>query len=327
MSTTPGGVQVTPAYLAWTDDAGNLQQFQCFVKSEDYDFGADVTEHPVETGSNITDNVRVKTDEASVFFVESDSPIAGNHWTTVAPGIQVISTPSQIPAVAGPITPPLPLTFTAWDNLALERALATEAGGLIGNAVGGVTGGAIGALTVGIVGGQVANGIPVELPFPPGLVPPEDQGPELTQLPTSYSVQTQTMIPTAAAAGLPVPTAYVALTISLLRQLKDDIQVMTLIAPYLEVDNVVITKIHIHRDADTGRAAEIDVGLKQIRFVSTADVPAPAPVVMRATPPVNKGEQGSGDAPPATGKSVALAIANWAGFLKALPSNSIGGAP
>ena len=134
MSTTPGGVQVTPAYLAWTDDAGNLQQFRCFVKSEDYDFGADVTEHPVETGKNITDNVRVKTDEASIFFVESDSPIDDNNWSTVSKTIQTFTVPANLPLVAGAIVPPLPLTFTAWDNLATERALATESGGLLGNA-------------------------------------------------------------------------------------------------------------------------------------------------------------------------------------------------
>ena len=185
-------------------------------------------------------------------------------------------------------------------------------------------GGAIGALTSGIVGGQVANGIPIELPFPPGLVPPEDQGQELTQLPSSYTdmplVATATanvLSVTATIGGVPISvTQYAALTIALLRQLMATVQVVNLIAPYLEIDNMVIEKIHVHRDADTGRAAEIEVGLKQIRFVSTTEVPAPAPEVIRATPPVNKGEQGASDASDAQKKSALLALTGILGITK-----------
>ena len=297
----PGGVQVTPAYLAWTDDAGNLQQFKCFVKAEDYDFAAEVSEHPVETGSNITDNVRVKTDEASISFFETDSPLEQNNWTTVAPGIQVISVPSQIPLFAGPIPGPLPATFTAWDNLSTELALAAEAGGLVGGAIAGNKGAAVGALGVGILGeALVGSGVPVQLPFPPGLSPQPSQ---LTQTQQTYSLQSLMFVPNTnglglvAADGTPITlTAYVALTIALLRQLLSNVQVMNLIAPYLEIDNVVIQKIHIHRDADTGRAAEIEVGLKQIRFVTTVDVPAPSIAFQRAAATVDKGEQGTSDA-------------------------------
>jgi hypothetical protein len=297
---TAGTVQVVPAYLTWMS-GGSPQEFHCFVKAEQYEFGADVTEHPVETGKNITDNVRVKTDECTIMFFETDSPIDANNWATVAPGTQVISVPSGVPQFTQPFgalqPPPV---FQAWDNLITEKALAIEAGGLVGTAAGGATGGAIGALAAGIAG-EFVGGVPVPVPFPPGLQPPAPP------LPTTQSYQVQAQQSTNRFVVLDIdastpdnfvydgdagaPNAFVFRTISLLRQLLADVQVVNLIAPYLEIDNLVINKIRIHRDASTGRAAEIEVGLKQIRFVTTTEVPAPA--IVRANAGVNNGEVGA----------------------------------
>ncbi len=317
------GQPVVPAFLSWVDDAGNPQQFVCFVKSEDYDFGADVTDHPIENGSNITDNVRVKNDEASVFFIETDSPVDSNNWATMSLGVQTITAPS-VPG-ANPAPQVLPVTFTSWNNLITERALIAAAGGTIGGFAG-PTGGAIGAIAGAVLGDALlGSGVPVELPFPPGLAPPPQ---DIAVQPASYDVSAMVLTPNAdigiiGSGGVSLSaTAYTAQTIQLLRQLLTTAQVVNLIAPYLEIDSMVIQKIHVHRDKDTGRAAEIEVGLKQVRFVSTIDVPAPAPTIPRAKPPVHKGEQGSKDTPGAPASllvGIAKSPAGQAG-IKALDS-------
>jgi hypothetical protein len=89
---------------------------------------------------------------------------------------------------------------------------------------------------------------------------------------------------------------FVEQTIALLEQLLNDVQVITLNAPKLTITSMVIQSIHVHRDDATGDAADIEVGLKEIRFVSTTNVPAPAPALPRASANVNQGEQGTGDA-------------------------------
>ena len=268
-----------PAYLAWTDDAGDAQQFQCFVKSEDYDYGADVTDHPVETGSNVTDNVRVKRREAKIFFFESNTPIDSNNWASAAAATSIITIPSP------PAQPPqAPLFFDSWNNLITEKALGASALGAVGN-LAGATGGAIGTLAGEAIGSSIVGaGVPV-----PQVVPPSPTQP----LAPPITVQSRVI-------GFGSAQDFVQLTIAQLELLLNNVQVVDLIAPKLVISTMVINSIHIHRDNDTGDAAEIEVGLKEIRFVSTTTVPAPAPTVVRTTPPVSKGEQGTSDAPAAT---------------------------
>ena len=269
-----------PAYLTWLDPAGLPQEFVCFVKSEDYDFGADVTEHPVETGSNITDNVRVKLREAKIFFFETNAPIDSNNWATLLPQMSILVVPS-----APPSPPQFPLEFNAWDNLITEKALGASALGAIGN-LGGAGGGAVGTILGEAVGSAlVGAGIPVPIVVPPPS--PTLGGAPLTQ----YQSQALGLVQTKGTGP-----DFVAATINLLQQLLTEVQVVTLNAPKLTITSMVINSIHVHRDGETGDAAEIEVGLKEIRFVSTTSVPAPAPTVIRTTPEVNKGEKGSSDA-------------------------------
>lgn len=276
-----GATGYMPAFLAWKDDAGIPHQFQCFVKSEDYDFGADITEHPVETGSNITDNVRVKLREAKIVFFETNTPIDPNNWVALTPTISIVTIPQ--PGGGLPLSlPPGPLEFESWNNLITERALGATATGAIGNLLGGTMGGAVGTVVGEVVGDAIVGG---GIPVPQVVFPP----PDLSNVP---GVQLPI---TGQALGIPVPQDFVQLTIAKLQSILNAVQVVNLISPKLEIDNMVIQSIHVHRDAETGDAAEIEVGLKEIRFVTTISVPAPAPTLPRTTPPVNKGEQGGGD--------------------------------
>jgi hypothetical protein len=287
-----GAAGYMPAYLTWKDDAGIPHNFQCFVKTEDYDFGADITEHPVETGSTITDNVRVKLREAKISFFETNTPIDANNWIALTPTISVITVTAPGGGIPNPPQPPL--EFESWNNLITERALGATATGAIGNLIGGTMGGAVGTVVGEVVGDAVVGG---GIPVPQIVFPP----PDLTSVPA---------IPlpiTSQATGVPPGTVqdFVALTIQQLQDLLNNVQVVDLVAPKLEIDNMVIQSIRVHRDEATGDAAEIDVGLKEIRFVTTISVPAPAPTVVNSTPAVNKGEQGSANA---SGKTQSVAV-------------------
>jgi hypothetical protein len=272
-----------PAHLTWTDDAGFVQQFRCFVKTEDYDFGADITDHPVETGSNVTDNVRVKLDEAKIFFFETNTPLDDNNWASLAPATSIITIPSGQPGLPTGGLPDTPLEFNAWNNLITERALGATATGAIGGLLGGAMGSAVGTAIGEAVGEAIVGG---GIPSPQVVFPPP---PSLTSLAPPQIVQSQAL-------GFGTPQDFVQLTISKLRQLLSDVQVVDLITPKLAISSMVIASIHVHRDDATGDAADIEVGLKEIRFVSTTTVPAPAPSLPRASATVNKGEQGTEDA-------------------------------
>lgn len=276
-----------PAYLSWLDTSGTAQQFVCFVKSEDYDIGADVTEHPVETGSNITDNVRIKLREAKVAFFETNAPIDSNNWANLSPTTSIVTVPA--PSSAALPSPPSPLEFNAWNNLITEKALGATATGAIGNLLGGPLGGAVGTAVGEIAGDALVGG---GVPSPQVVFPPP------AALSSAAPAIPSTVVSQALGFGgiLGGTQDFVQQTIALLQGLIESAQVVTLNAPKLTITSMVITNMHIHRDADTGDAADIEVSLKEIRFVQTATVPAPAPSLPRAKPNVNKGEQSTADA-------------------------------
>jgi hypothetical protein len=268
---------VIPAYLAWIDDSGSPQQFRCFVKSEDYELGADVTDHPVETGSNITDNVRVRLREATIMFFETNTPLDSNNWADATFAISTIEVPSPPPQL-----PPGPTEFESWDNLIIERELGETVVGAFGGLAAGPVGAAVATVFSEVAGQEIVGaGVPVpQIVFPP----------DISLLPVSVPATYQSQ-----AIGFGSGQDFVALTISKLQSLMNNVQVVSLIAPKLAISDMVIESIHIHRDAETGDAAEIQVGLKEIRFVSTTNVPAPAPSVIRASSAVNSGEINSID--------------------------------
>lgn len=281
---------VVPAYLTWQDAADDMQQLLFdLVKTADYDFGVDVTEHPVEKGSDITDNVRVKTDEATLELVLTNEPIESNNWATLIQGPQPLSVPSPPPPVsAAPI-----LEYDKWSNMITERALTTGAGGFIGGAAGGPIGSIVGAAAGGVLGALLFQ--PHATPVVQPIDTSQFASPVLPMVAQTFSFVDD--------------EDFVAKAINVLRTLKDNAQLFDLIEPRLVISDVVIASMKVHRAQETGTGATITLQMKQIRFVDTVTVPAPTPIIPTAQPVANAGEQNPVPATPEQQVSAAVALA------------------
>lgn len=299
--------RVVPAYLTYVDEAGIAQQMAfSLVSGEDYDFDADITEHPVEVGSDITDNVRDVPDVATLEVFLTNEPIESTGTALMVQGIQVLSPPQPPPAPPGsPI-----IQYDKWDNMLTERALLTGAGGPAGGAVGGVTGSLVGAAAGGVLGALLLqpHATPVVQPVDMGLGPAAPSPP--------ITAQTFAFLDTA---------DFVADQIALLRQLKSKAQLFDIVAPRLTIDEVVIKNIKVHRGPDTGTGAKVTLSMKQIRFVSTVQVPAPK--IVTAKPVVNRGEQNPTVATPQQAASAAVGLAAMLTGTETTGNFSLAGGP
>jgi hypothetical protein len=271
------------AVLQWTgaDGSTNTIAFD-IVETETWQEDATVTEHPVEVGANIGDHVRValRTCELKVF--SSNEPLGG-------------STPNGASAVQTtvPLTVPLPtwqggsntLFVPHWNNLIELRALAGALIGLGGGARG--VGGQIGALAA-LEASQLL--LP---PFESIKVVVTDAG--LVNVPPPG-------VPTATVEMQPVPQDFVLVMHSLLTLLKDEATIFSVIgskgtclAPANGVagSGMVIEKLSLVRDVDTGTGESITIGLKEIRVVATQRVASPIANLPAGggVPPVNRGAQ------------------------------------
>lgn len=287
------------AYLSWVDDAG-MQNRLIFdvVENEDWDEGATVTEHPVETGANIADHVRVALVKCRLAVHSSAAPIDENAFDQAATVSVALDVPSPSP---GPIASGL-ITVPQYVNQVDLKVLAGTLGGFLagtaGNAVGGTGGQILGEL---LVAAEIAAvnaifpGYSVNVPTPTdaGLVP---AAPPPAPQPTVQTWSTS--------------TDYVEAMHAQLVQLKDSAQVIDVFGSKRVCFSMVIEELTFSRNADTGTGEDIVIGLKELRVVSTKVVPAPIPHLSAGggTPTVNKGEQNPKDAAPAQMKSVFKAI-------------------
>ena len=109
-------------------------------------------------------------------------------------------------------------------------------------------------------------------------------------------------VPTATVEMQPVPQDFVLVMHSLLTLLKNEATIFSVIgskgtclAPANGVDGsgMVIEKLSLMRDVDTGTGESITIGLKEIRVVSTQVVASPIPNLSAGggVPPVNHGGQ------------------------------------
>ncbi len=333
--------KLVPAFLTWTDDTGLAQQFRCFSKSRDYEASSDITSHPVETKSDITDNVRPKMRDATVYFFETNSPIEENNWASPTTGVQVLTVPG--PPAQGTSDP---IQFDDYDGLRGVKGIAASGVLVALGALDAIvkTPTVIDAATVvgaGLLEGSGATDIVTDLivgttaievgefaaaeaileapgePVPTLIDPPDPPDPTPGQ---SFSVQTQEFSGVLSDG----PQDYVALTFQLLEELRISCQVVNLITAHWTLSNLVIAKVHVHEDAETGNAADIQVDLKEIRFVETETVPAPAPSLPRASAKVNKGEQGTADADAKTESLAHAALKKAAGLVRTVAGGAFG---
>lgn len=273
---TPG------AYLSWTPTGGSPQTliFDA-VEGEEWDLGATVTEHPVEEGADVADNVRVSLAKVSLDVFVSNEPVGPSQWATPT----VVSQPLSVKVAAW--TPGTGvITVQGWESELAERAAATSAGGLVAGPPGAVAA----ALLSGALIGPHATATPVQTDA--GLVPG-----------TAPSLTAQTL-------QFLDPDDFVARTIALLELLRDQAQLFDVIGSKNARGNMVIETLQPKRDESTGTGARITLGLKEIRIVQTALVVAPKPSIPRGAPPTSKGPQNTTDAP----AQLASTAASFAGL-------------
>ena len=93
---------VRSAYLSWGATAAEFGTFMSFdaVLSEEHARTSQVTDHPVEEGTNIVDNVRPLPDRLTLEVFVSDTPIA-SPLSVLSPATLDIPMPAQGGALAG----------------------------------------------------------------------------------------------------------------------------------------------------------------------------------------------------------------------------------
>jgi hypothetical protein len=301
------------AHFSWNDAAGNSNRFSFdLVVSETWDEDATVTEHPVEQGADVTDHVRVQLRKVELKVWATNEPIDANNWDQATVQTASLDLPGQTWE-----TGPGQVTIPVWDNPIILRSLA---GSLVGLA-GGLIGGALGGAKAGMIAGDIAALVGLEAAFllDPASVSPDTIQTDAGLLPkknATQSVQVQQW------PGGSDGTDYVAMTIAKLQLLKNTAQQIFFIGTKSFCSPMVIEKLTHVRSADTGSGADITIGLKEVRIVTTQTVPAPIPNLPAGggVPPSNKGTQDAADASPTTSTSAAKQLAQ---AIKGLPPGGI----
>lgn len=319
------------AFVQYVDATGATQTIVFdAVLTEDWPQGTTVTEHPVEQGANVADHVRVKLITCKLKIRVTNEPLDSNQFTDPIGGAGNFSPLAlQVPSPQqqqfdGVVTVP------TWNN-GLDQAvqigtiagassdIASAAADAIANAT--PLGNLFGlALKPYIVVTQTGNEL-IAYPDPALDVPPAIAGSPIRSLGdvagnavfnaidslVPAGVEVDEVVQTTA--GLPPtapippitaqtiqfdPTAdYAQAMIALLGLLKNQAMTFTVYGSKQTQPSMVIEDLTLHRGApeETGTGADIEIGFKQVRIVSTQTVNAPLPTVPRAQTPVNNGAQ------------------------------------
>jgi hypothetical protein len=164
----PGGSllpqTVSPASLTWVDDSGTADAIDFdLVLSEEWQQDAEVTEHPVEQGANVSDHVRVALAKCTLTVFATNEPLGSNDFAQATLG--------SVPVLAN-----------VWkSNIGLRGLVQGVAGG-VGFAAAGTVGSAAGA-----AGGALAASL-----IPPGQAVPTPIAPNVSQFsaPTDFVEET-----------------------------------------------------------------------------------------------------------------------------------------
>lgn len=262
-----------------------------------------VTDHAVEEGSNITDNVRPENDQITIEMMISNTPVSapGSHSNgarhALTPASLYVSGTKpklQRRADGNPSMPaqPSPPVRDKGNPITVRPAIPPQSlGSTLApfGAAAGLAGGKTGA-TIGL-GLLAANSVRT-----PGVAPifqAQPLHPKIGQatLPTPQPVQ-------------PVDVSGDVITYSfsevfdrvkevyneLLRIVKGGIEVK-ISTSLREYDHMVLYGMRTPRNVDLGNVLRVTVDAKQIRVVTTKTVQVTNPVETRAKVPVNRGNQ------------------------------------
>lgn len=99
------------SYIKWTDPKTNEPKFVKFdvVETETHTQAAEVTEHPVEDGTNIADHVKHNAEEIKLEVFVSGSPIHPESLTSNDERSSGTISPAELPYPAGIAAPPVGL--------------------------------------------------------------------------------------------------------------------------------------------------------------------------------------------------------------------------
>lgn len=262
-----GAGGLTRAYLSWVDGSGatNLVTFSV-VTSEDWDEGAQVTEHPVEQGPDVADHIRVSLPTCRLRVWSTNEPIDMASGSSVDQAVLSQQT-MQMESVIWSQYPAAKIDYPDWNNPITARALAISAAGAGIGATFAATGNGQDELAglaeaAAVVGAELlanlflgAKAQTLEASTDAGLVP--ELNPNV-----GYIVQTW-----------PAGVDYVYDLHQLLKSLKDAATLFTVVGSKSgPVPNMVIEHLSFHRGAETGTGEEIEIGLKQILIVTTQTV-------------------------------------------------------
>lgn len=100
-----------------------------------------------------------------------------------------------------------------------------------------------------------------------------------------------------------------------IKQLRDVGQLVSVISPLNDFDNMVITSVTVPRTAADSSALLMTIEFKQIRIVETRQTTEPIPTETRGKKPKSSGVKGGADDPNKKKKSVAAAIVSSFGGL------------
>lgn len=222
-----GREPIIPAYISWgdtvTDPASALGSVTFdAILSEEHERTAIVTEHSVEKGSNVVDNIRPMPDRISLEAFVSNAPIT--------------SADSQM----------LPLT--------LDLPQPGQSGPL--------------SFLNGGVGGLISKGlqaIGLEKGYPSSI--------------------------TASVMQFAGDQDYVRITYETLTYLRDTATLLNVHTPQAYYANMILERIQLHRDAQTGTGGTFQLEFRQIRIVTSQVTDAPQPSIPRGAQSISKGKK------------------------------------
>jgi hypothetical protein len=341
--TTPAGTDPAnyrEAHLSYLDASGarNTVIFDA-VTSETWAAPASVTEHPVETGANVADHVRVGLVTCSLTVRVSNEPLGSNQFQDPLPGLLSITVPTGL-GPSGVAAVPTPtgtvLLVPQWlNNLDISEQIGIAAGigsGLASGAAQAIAdatplGNAFASAIKPVVQVTQTGNDVIAYNTPQvsvGDVPIRSVGDLVGALvyegiTSLIPAGQEIFVPVETTAGLPAPqpgsqTAVVnvvqfavgsgdfaAQMVELLSGLKDAAQQFHVFGSKNDLFPMVIETLSTRRAApeDTGTGIEITIGFKQIRLVSTQTVSVPVPSTTTPRAAPPK-EKGAQDGPEAS---------------------------
>jgi hypothetical protein len=239
------------------------------VLNEHHDIESTVTEHAVEEGVNIVDHVRPNPIQIRIRGFITNTPVASADFSRIGEVLQTYDNNAAPQTKDPPGTPPIVITPP---QPPLQALLSLN--------------GVVNAIQNKLFGDGAFT---LQQSSDRNRLPDQNFS-ALVDEPTSGN-----------------PQNYVAAALDMLTTLRDDAELITVIAPHKgPYNNMILSKIGFDRGVAQGGSAYFDLELREIRIVQSATAAAPQPTIIKANIPVKTGAQAT--VPPARQLTAARAI-------------------